>query len=183
MFCIAIFIFIFLNINENYKYRYFGQIKTIYQKNGIQNYLKNSQYGAHYSTAYKIFKAHPFFGVGIKNFRFESKKKVYGDDSYKHNEGRQATHPHQTHFEFLSETGIFGYLSFIIFILGSVIIGMKFYLKNNNLYLLSSTIFILTYMIPLLPSGSFLSTFTSGIFWINYSIMIGFVNKFAKSEI
>ena len=73
--CITILIFIFLNINEKYKHRYFDQINTLYQKNGIQNYLKNSQYGAHYSTAYNIFKANPLFGVGIKNFIYESNKK------------------------------------------------------------------------------------------------------------
>ena len=179
--CITILIFIFLNINEKYKHRYFDQINTLYQKNGIQNYLKNSQYGAHYSTAYNIFKANPFFGVGIKNFRYESNKKEYGDESFKFNDVRQATHPHQIHFEFLSETGIFGYFSFIIFILGSLIIGLKYYFKSNDLYLLSSIIFIVTYIIPFLPSGSFLSTFSSGIFWLNYSIMISKVNKLTKS--
>ena len=80
------------------------------------------------------------------------------------------------HHEILSETGIFGYISFMIFVLGSLFFGIKSYLKNRNLYLLSSIIFIITTLLPVLPSGSFLSTFNSGIFWINFAIMAGYSN-------
>ena len=69
-------IFGILNFNEEYKYRYYGQIKSFYKANGLINYYKNSQYGAHQNTAIKIFKEHPLFGVGIKNFRYESGKKA-----------------------------------------------------------------------------------------------------------
>ena len=37
---------------------------------------------------------------------------------------RQATHPHQIHLEFLSETGIFGYFCFISFILFCLFISL-----------------------------------------------------------
>jgi len=77
----------------------------------------------------------------------------------------------------LSETGIFGYLSFLIFLLLSLYLGIKSYLKTKNLYQLSGIIFIITSLLPILPSGSFLSTFSSGIFWINFAIMCGYINK------
>ena len=169
----------FLNFNSEYKYRYYTQIKSLYSKNGVDNFLKNSQYGAHQTAAIKIFYEYPFFGVGIKNFRHESNKKKYEEDNASHI--RQATHPHQLHLEFLSETGFFGYLSFLIFILSSLIIAIQNFFKEKNLYQLSGIIFIITSLLPILPSGSFLSTFSSGIFWLNFAVMIGFC-KFLKNK-
>jgi len=162
---------IFLNFNEDYKIRYYDQTKQIFKNNGVSHFFSNSQYGAHQIVAYKIFKNYPLFGVGVKNFRTESAKKIYEEKNKPYNSWRQATHPHQLHLEFLSETGIIGYISFLIFILSSVIIGIKKYLISKNLYLLSSLIFIASSVLPILPSGSFLSTFSGGIFWINYVIM------------
>jgi len=80
-------------------------------------------------------------------------------DKYKNdnpsNNLRVATHPHQLHMEFLSETGLFGYISFLIFIIGSIFLGIKEHLKSKNLYLISSIIFIISTLIPIIPSGSF----------------------------
>jgi hypothetical protein len=59
----------------------------------------------------------------------------------------------------------------------SLWLGIKSYLKEKNLYQLSSIIFIMTTLMPILPSGSFLSTYTSGIFWLNYAIMVSFIKK------
>ena len=164
----------FLNSNEKYKSRYFSQISKIFQKNGLTSYLKNSQYGAHYNVAYEIFNDNPFFGVGIKNFRVESANNKYDNLDHLWNDSRAASHPHQIHYEFLSETGYFGYISFLIFISLSLYWSIKNYLIKKNIYQLSSIFFILASLLPFLPSGSFLSTFTSSIFWINYSIMIGY---------
>ncbi len=162
-----------LNLNKDYKHRYYTQIETLFKKNGIINFYRNSQYGAHYDTAIQIFNKYPLFGVGIKNFRIESGKDIYINNDFEKSDSRQATHPHQVHLEFLSETGIFGYISFLLFISYSLIVSLKNYLRYKNIFQLSSMIFILTSLLPLLPSGSFLSTFNSGIFWINYTIMIG----------
>jgi len=172
---------LFLNLNETYKARYFNQLIKLFQKNGINYYLENSQYGAHYNVAFEIFKDNPIFGVGIKNFRIESANKKY--DSLKHpqNNRRVATHPHQLHYEFLAETGIFGYLCFLIFILISLYWSIKSYLLNKNNFQLSGILFVSISILPLLPSGSFLSTYSSSIFWINYAIMMGYIGTKDKS--
>ena len=162
-----------LNLSKDYKHRYFGQIENLYKENGFVNYYKNSEYGAHYNAAIKIFIEYPLFGVGIKNFRLESGKEKYINKKFKRTNSRQTTHPHQVHLEFLSETGIVGYFSFLLFIIYSLSISFKNYLRYKNIFQLSSIIFIIISLIPILPSGSFLSTFNSGIFWINYIIMIG----------
>ena len=171
-------IVIFLSINLTYKYRYLStHLQTLLQKDGVSKYLNSSQYGAQYNVAKEIFKDNPLFGVGIKNFRVEVYNQKYDDLKHGENRLRHATRPHQIHYEFLSETGIFGYLCFLVFIILSIFWSVKSYLINKNIYQLSGIFFILASMIPLLPSGSFLSTYTSSIFWLNYAIMMGYNKK------
>jgi len=177
---IIIIFSIILNLSNFYKNRYFYQLRTLMTIDGYSNYMKQSQYGAHRNAAIKMLNENFIFGVGIKNFRFESAKKKYENKEYLQTKRRQATHPHQVHHEFLSETGIFGYLCFLIFILLSIFISYKNYLKFRELYQLSSIVFIITSLLPILPSGSFLGTFASGIFWLNYAVMIGY-NRIKKN--
>ena len=164
-----------INFNENYKYRYYEQIKYLFSINGYSKYLKQSRYGAHQNAALKIFQEHKFFGVGIRNFRIESSKKKYENKEYEKTDYRHSTHPHQIHYEILSETGLIGYLSFLIFILISLYLSIKSYMNTKNLFQLSGIIFIVTSLIPILPSGSFWTTFTSGIFWLNYAVMASYI--------
>ena len=58
---------IFITSNNDYKVRYYEQVKVIFQPNGFSYYLKSSEYGAHFNTAYKMFLDNKLFGVGIKN--------------------------------------------------------------------------------------------------------------------
>ena len=155
---IIIFVLI-INFNENYKLRYFNQAAKILKDNGINYYLENSIYGAHYNVAKEIFYDNPVFGVGIKNFRIESFSKKYDDLNHKENNRRGNTHPHQTHYEFLSETGLFGYIAFMIFILISFKLFLKNYKKDKKFYQLSGMIYVLVALIPILPSGSFFNLY------------------------
>ena len=70
-----------------------------------------------------------------------------------------------------------GFLIYIIFICYSCFLGIKEYVNKNNYLLLSSIIYIISINLPIIPSGSFLSTYVSGIFWINYAIMAAFIIK------
>ena len=158
-----------------YKSRYFNSISNLFQKNGISIYLNNSQYGAHYDVAYKIFKENKLFGVGIKNFRKESFKSKYENPKHKFKHWKGATHPHQIHLEFLSETGLFGYSIFLIFIILSIFLSIKSNLKNKNVFQFSGILFVIFSLLPLIPTGSFFSTYSSGLFWINYSLMVGYI--------
>ena len=69
--------------NDNLKKRYYNQISIIYSIDGFKKYFKESQYGAHQNAAYEIFKDNILFGVGLKNFREESKKSIYENSDYK----------------------------------------------------------------------------------------------------
>ena len=169
-------ILIFLNFNSSYKSRYFSpHLQTLLEKDGLSKYLQTSQYGAQYNVAIEIFKDNPVFGVGIKNYRIENLNSKYNDLKHKENRLRWGTHPHQIHLEILSETGLFGFICFFIFMALSIFFSIKSYLTNKNFYQLSGILFILASMLPLLPSGSFLSTYTSSIFWLNYALMMGYI--------
>ena len=174
---LIVFFIILLNLNPGYKLRYLDQFTKVLTKEGINFYFENSVYGAHYNVAKEIFKDNKFFGVGIKNFRVESFSKKYDDLDHKQNDRRANTHPHQIHYEFLAETGIIGYLSFTVFICFSFYLAVKDYIKNRNLYQVSAIFYVLISLLPLLPSGSFFSTYTSSLFWLNYAIMVGYIKK------
>ncbi|MDC3036604.1 O-antigen ligase family protein [Candidatus Pelagibacter sp.] len=177
---VILILIIFLNLNKNYKTRYYNEIGLVFQK-GISSYLKESNYGAHRNVAIEIFKDNPYFGVGIKNFRVESGSEKYDNLDHKQNYLRVSTHPHELYHEFLSENGLFGLISFIIFISLSLYFSIKNYLINRNIFQLSSILFICSSILPVLPAGSFLSTFSSSIFWINYAIMMSYNLKKIKS--
>lgn len=148
------------------------QITTPVKEMGLINYIKSSHYGVHYDTAFKIFLNNKVFGIGLKQFRYESAKKIYKNNPnnvYKRD--NWATHPHQTHFEILSETGLFGYAMFISLFLLALYKGFAIFLKNRNIYLLSGLLFVFTSLLPILPSGSFFTTYTASIFWLNFSLI------------
>ena len=166
-----------LNLNPGYKLRYLDQFTKVLTKEGINYYFDNTVYGAHYNVAKEIFKDNKFFGVGIKNFRIESFSNKYADLDHKQNNRRANTHPHQVHYEFLAETGLVGYFSFALFICFSFYLAIKNYIKSRNLFQLSAIFYVLISLLPLLPSGSFFSTYTSSLFWLNYAIMVGYIRN------
>ena len=50
----------------------------------------------------------------------------------------------------------------------------KNYLRSSISYLIIlSVLFILVSILPIIPSGSFFTTYTATIFWINFSFLIG----------
>ena len=158
---------------DAYEIRYSKLIKLLPEK-GLTNYLAETQYGAHRNVAKEIFLDNFYFGVGVKNFRNESANKKYDKLNHQQNHLRVSNHPHELYYEILSETGIFGLCSFLIFILFSIFLSFKNYFKFKNIYQFSSIIFVIISILPVLPTGSFLSTYASSIFWINYAIMMGY---------
>ena len=160
--------------NKNYKERFWVMLlEPLIEKslNPIES-LKFSPYGAHYDTAYKIFNNYKLFGVGLKNFRIESGNTEYRNKEFIFTDARQTTHPHQLHFEILSETGLIGYILFSTFFFISIYRYFKSQKKNYNLFKFSSLLFLVATIIPFLPSGSFFTTYSATIFWINYSFLI-----------
>ena len=159
--------------NKNYKTRFWEMLfqPIIQYSMSPIEFLKVMPYGAHYDTAYKIFKENKLSGVGLKNFRIESGNEKYKNKEFIFTNKRQNTHPHQLHFEILSELGLIGYFLFFLFFYFSFSSFIKKYKKSKNLFQLSSLLFIIATLVPLLPSGSFFTTYTASIFWINYGLL------------
>jgi O-antigen ligase len=132
----------------------------------LQKLIKENQHLSQYNIAVSMIRENPIFGIGFKNYRNESFKEKYTKNKIKVG---GSTHPHQLHFEILSELGIIGYLLIISNLI--YIITRKFKPNENSLYVYGK-IFIIVSLIPILPSGSFFTSYGATIFFINYSFLL-----------
>jgi O-antigen ligase len=125
----------------------------------------------HYLSAFKIFKDNVILGAGPKSFRLKCV-----EEKYLISEFSCVSHPHNTYFQLLSETGLVGFfLIFSLFVLlclsSLIMIYHKYFLKKKTesfkIYLFAS--FLIT-LWPTIPSGNF---FTN---WLNiiYYLPVGF---------
>jgi O-antigen ligase len=176
---IIIFSVFIYSYSERIKYR-FDVIFLSINKIGFIPAFKETQHGAHFYAAIKMFEKYPFFGVGNKNFREECLKDEYANNNYKRTVERCSTHPHQIYYELLSEHGLVGTFIIISVIFFILLEGLKIYLKKKNSIHLASILFVFVQFVPLLPSGSFFTAWGATIFWLNFSILIFYNNKFQK---
>lgn len=138
--------------------------KTQNRLDKFESRINNSQWLGHYRGAYEIYLKNKIFGSGFKTFRYEchqvSKKNTLC-----------SSHPHNLYFEILSDLGLTGMLIFITF---NLIILYNFFKKKKYLITSSSIIFSLyfSFIFPLKPHGSLLSTNTSFMYWYILSILI-----------
>ena len=93
---------------------------------------------------------------------------------------RCSTHPHQTHLDILLSVGLVGYLFLISIFIYFLIISIKSYKKNKNLFTLAGICFVLTTFITPLPAGSFFTSYGATIFWLNIGILFSFKKYTAK---
>ena len=157
---------VLLFVNSNYlKTRYYGQIlSNITDDNKRSEFIENNLYLKLYKSGLNVFKNYPIFGVGNKNYRVETCKN-------KTHQYVCMTHPHQIYFEFLSEHGLFGtiiLISSIFYLLFKILMEI---IKSRNNIQIGCFVYILSNFLPFIPSGSFFSSFTATLFWLNFSIM------------
>ena len=154
---------------ENHK------IIRVVVKNGLtensKDLFENIIYFTHYDVAWKIFKDNPLIGVGSKNFRWECHRKKYFVKDKKYSNMRCSTHPHQIHFDLLSEQGIIGYILILGILLNYTFKNLFNAYKNIEIFKFSISLYIVTYLLPLLPSGSMFSTFSGSSLWIMFSLL------------
>ena len=119
-----------------------------------------------YSSGIEVFKRHLIFGVGNKNYGFETcyeKRHWYAYIC--------SGHPHQTYIELLAEHGTVGtiiILSIIFYMLFQI---LKTIQRSKNKIQIAAFLFILISFVPLLPSGSFFGDYSITLFFINFSLM------------
>ena len=174
---ISIFLIIFSNKTIFLKQsEFFKRIMIVEDNIHFFDKFKNIKYIQHYKLAIDIFNDHKIFGVGSKNFRFKCHDEKYYDKNLMKFNHDCSTHPHQLHFEILSEQGIIGYLLILYFFIIFFRNFIKIKIKGNILYN-SINIYLIVFLIPLLPSGSIFSTFNGSLFWLIFSIAFLFNEK------
>jgi len=162
-------IFISISFNKTLYIKqteFFKRIFKVENPKKVSDVFQNIKYFAHYDAALSIFKDKPLNGVGNKNFRIECSNPKHYNKNLPFSIHRCTTHPHQIHFELLSEHGLIGYLLFFYFFFLFI---KKGYLENfnlKNIHIYTKNFYLIIFLIPLLPSGSLFSTFNGSLFWI-----------------
>ena len=163
--------FIILKTSSSFKGRYIDSFLKPLIKNPKEFY-RQVPHGSHYNTAIKMFYERPLFGIGLKNFRYKCQENKYEDTNFSSNNERCSTHPHQHHFEILSELGIFIYLFFLIFIGLYIKNQILAWGKNKNILFLSTFSTVASCLVLPVPTGSFFSSYSSTLFWFLFSLSV-----------
>ena len=160
--CGIIFTNLIMN-NDRLKQRFWITFLNPLIKNPIQT-LFIPPYGDHYQSALEVFNRNKIFGVGIRNYATESSKNIYNKNP--------SVHPHQIHFEFLAELGLFGYFCFFYFIFHCLFLSIRSFIKKRDFYKFSGILFVFASLLPFIPSGSFFTTYGATLFWMNFAILL-----------
>ena len=162
------------------KARFINEIAEMQVNNSLKNYVIFSNYGPHYLSSIEIFKKNMLFGTGIKTFRNACKnislEKYYDNNDIRSKSGC-STHPHQYYFEILSALGLVGFILFISFFLYLIYRIINSFFSSKNFILLGAGTFFILQLIPLLPTGSFFTSFGATIFFINVGLIYKYINK------
>ena len=143
--------------------------------------FENIKYFYHYSVAWKIFKDNPILGVGNKNFRWDCHRPKYFSTEKKLSEQMCSTHPHQIHFELLSEQGIVGYIIIMGILLNFTIKLIINSYKKNQIFNFSLCLYIIAFLLPLLPGGGIFSTYSGSNFWLVIALL-NYLNNNEKNR-
>jgi len=167
--CLITFISI---INPTAKQRVFdhtlNQMNLDKDKKISEIYIFSKAHHEYYISSYKMFLDNKIIGVGVKNFRV-----FCGYEKYHINQREVCnTHPHNTYFQILAETGIVGFLFLSItlfyfckYIFKHLILKFKKkYLFNDFEICILSGISI--YIWPFVPTGNFFNN------WLNIILLL-----------
>lgn len=174
------FIFLIISTNDVFKERFKDRmINGLSQNNfNILKFVKKTEYGKIYNSAYQLFLEKKLFGVGNKNFRILCEENFRSKYSFTKNlkETKCNTHPHQIYFEILVEHGIFGLSLLLITLFSFIYQNYKIIFRKKDFLLASLFFSNLIVFIPLLPGGSFFTSFNAVIFWLNISFFYSYKN-------
>ena len=159
--CGIVFTSLVLN-NDRLKQRFWITFLNPLIKDPVET-LFIPPYGDHYKAALEVFNRNKIFGVGIRNYASEATKNI--------NAKNPSVHPHQVHFEFLAELGLFGYFCFFYFIFQSLFFTIRSLVIKNDFYKFSGILFVFASLLPFIPTGSFFTTYGATLFWLNFAIL------------
>jgi O-antigen ligase len=144
-------------------------------------YAFSKTHHEHYKSALMMFKDHPIFGIGHKNFRL-----FCNDKKYKLSPNSCTTHPHNFYIQILTELGVVGIifilpLTFIVFkILLTNILANIFRLKLKNQlndFEICMVIALIISIWPLSPSGNPFNNWLSIIIYYPIGFILWSLNN------
>jgi O-antigen ligase len=167
----AICLLFTFNVKSNTTYTEFlSRIKVDFTNKHPLKKFGTIKYLSHYDASIKIFKNYPLLGVGNKNFRIECRKDKYFNQNIMFSKNRCSTHPHQVHFELLSEHGLIGYFIILFILIRFVIRNIYLYRINGDNFNLNCIFILSLFFVPLLPGSGIFGTFNGTLFWIVFSL-------------
>lgn len=145
----------------------------------LGNFREKSGYGTLFYVGYQMWKDHPVFGVGPKNFRILCEEPPYRAQTW-----LCATHVHNIYLEWLVETGVIGFIGFtlmVLLIFREVIVNCR---RGDQLFLLACALAVLfnTFW-PILGSRSFFSNQSAMLMWMTIGWAMGVAHAAAQSAI
>ena len=166
-----------LKVNEN-----LSNLELNKKINSFSNYyIFSREHQGHYIIALRMFLDNPIFGQGPRSFRY-----LCSDEKFIKSDGICTTHPHNTYFQLLAETGLIGFsFVFLLFFSCSTALIKKFiynlkYKKEDNTFLqikYISLIAIFINLFPFVPSGNFFNNWLSFTSYYPIAFYIYSVNK------
>ena len=159
--CGIIFTSLIIN-NDRFNQRFWVTFLNPLIKDPVKT-LFTPPYGDHYKASLEVFNRNKLFGVGMRNYAPESSKNIYAKNA--------SVHPHQVHFEFLAELGLFGYFCFFYVIFQSLFFSIRSFFERNDFYKFSGILFVFVSLLPFIPSGSFFTTYGATLFWLSFAIL------------
>jgi O-antigen ligase len=176
-----LFLFLFITVT------YFKNDSFRIRVNNSYDILSNfydSSYGRLYESSYLLFKENYIFGVGLKNYRVDCDNQI--DPRPQHPYQFCSSHPHNFYLEILTETGLIGFVIFILsFLFLFIFINKEIKKYNLSFQKFSSiaygnAIVLLVYFWPFKTSGSFFTTWNGSFFWFSLGILLLMTKKDKK---
>ena len=182
---------------NQFKGKYYEQfLQEDLNETNLKFMIFSFHHQTHYSTAYRMFLDKPIFGHGLKMFRYECKKFEFKPSrNVSNNFGQEnitvrrfygcSTHPHNTYFQLLAETGLIGFIfifSLFIFLGYKIIIFTK---KNNKRIYPESALLIAIFinLWPIIPTGNFFNNWVCMIYFIPVTYYLFEIENKTKKKI
>lgn len=167
--------------------------KTIFQIQGNLQapdeklYFLSKTHHLYLETSFKMFKENKIYGIGPKNYRDQCNNKKYRtEDIYLRSTNPCSTHPHNTYFQSLAETGIIGFIPIvtICFMIGFIFLRQFIALCKGSMYISDYKLFLYIALIitvlPLLPSLNFYNNWISIIYYLPIGFVLSAINSRTK---
>lgn len=172
----AIIAAVILVTNPSLKNRY---IDTTLKDVGHHQVEKRFNYKEIWILSLEMFKDHPLFGVGNRNFQRVCLNEEY--NPYLHGHAGCKLHPHNIYLELLVDTGLVGTLLFLtmVFFWGRMVFqaGLP---EEGRLILLSGLISVVIILWPLAAGMSVFSNFYGGMAWMMIAFMLAAYQFFTQ---